>query len=224
MNMTHAQRLILSNQYEILSKLNPERADYYKKCQTIIERGYCLQMLELEKEFGHLSEETCREVLETLEMYHALKVSYENLPADERQEIAPSRIEFIGYSKGHRITSYNVCYTKLLRTVQIAFLLQQLQLESGTMQARIVFQAEAVTLAQLEFVVALIGPGFHGRGGGKPIGVQTLAARIQAGDRDVAFSQEREQQFPQLLIQLLIDAARGKPEADRFLAERNNFV
>ncbi len=101
MNMTHAQRLILSNQYEILSKLNPERADYYKKCQTIIERGYCLQMLELEKEFGHLSEETCREVLETLEMYHALKVSYENLPADERQEIAPSRIEFIGYSKGH---------------------------------------------------------------------------------------------------------------------------
>ena len=34
---------------------------------------------ELEKEFGHLTEETCREVIDTLEMHHALKVSYENL-------------------------------------------------------------------------------------------------------------------------------------------------
>ena len=56
MNMNHAQRLILSNQYEILSKLNPEKADYYHRCKTIVERGYCLQMLELEKEFGHLTE------------------------------------------------------------------------------------------------------------------------------------------------------------------------
>ena len=49
MNMNHAQRLILSNQYEILTKLNPEKAAYYQRCQTIIERGYCLQLLELEK-------------------------------------------------------------------------------------------------------------------------------------------------------------------------------
>lgn len=101
MNMNHAQRLILSNQYEILSKLNPDRADYYQRCQTIIERGYCLELLELEKEFGHLSEETCREVIDTLEMYHALKVSYENLPDSETQEIAPNRLDYLGYSRSH---------------------------------------------------------------------------------------------------------------------------
>ena len=101
MNMNHAQRLILSNQYEILTKLNPEKAAYYRRCQTIIERGYCLQLLELEKEFGHLSEADCREVIDTLEMYHALKVSYENLPASEAQDVAPARLEYIGYSRGH---------------------------------------------------------------------------------------------------------------------------
>ena len=68
MNMNHAQRLILSNQYEILQKLNPEKAVHYQRCQTIIERGYCLQLLELEKEFGHLDEATCHEVIDTLEL------------------------------------------------------------------------------------------------------------------------------------------------------------
>ena len=101
MNMNHAQRLILSNQYEILTKLKPEKAAYYQRCQTIIEHGYCLQLLELEKEFGHLSEETCQEVIDTLEMYHALKVSYENLPATEAADVAASRIDYIGYSRGH---------------------------------------------------------------------------------------------------------------------------
>jgi uncharacterized protein len=101
MNMNHAQRLILSNQYEILKKLNPEKADYYQRCQTIIEHGYCLQLLDLEKEFGHLDEATCREVIDTLEMYHALKVSYENLLEQEAQEVTPNRLEYIGYSRGH---------------------------------------------------------------------------------------------------------------------------
>ena len=101
MNMSHTERLILSNQYEILTKLNPEKAAYYQRCQTIIERGYCLQLLELEKEFGHLTEADCREVIDTLEMYHALKVSYENLPATEAADVAASRIDYIGYSRGH---------------------------------------------------------------------------------------------------------------------------
>jgi uncharacterized protein len=111
MNMNHAQRLILSNQYEILSKLNPEKADYYFRCKTIVEHGYCLQMLELEKEFGHLSEETCREVIDTLEMHHAMKVSYENLSEEDRSQIAQSRIEFIGYARGYeRELADYVCY------------------------------------------------------------------------------------------------------------------
>ena len=60
MNMNHAQRLILSNQYEILSKLNPEKADYYHRCKTIVERGLLFTDAGVGKEFGHLTEETCR--------------------------------------------------------------------------------------------------------------------------------------------------------------------
>ena len=111
MNMNNAQRLILSNQYEILSKLNPEKADYYHRCKTIVERGYCLQMLELEKEFGHLTEETCREVIDTLEMHHALKVSYENLSQEDQAQLSSSRLDFIGYARGYEkeLADY-VCY------------------------------------------------------------------------------------------------------------------
>ena len=101
MNMNHAQRLILTNQYEILARLHPDRADYYQRCQTIIERGYCLQLLELEKEFGHLDEATCHEVIDTLEMYHAMQVSYANLPPAETADLAASRLDYIGYSRSH---------------------------------------------------------------------------------------------------------------------------
>lgn len=101
MNMNHVQRMILSNQYEIMSKLNPENAAYYQRCKTIVERGYCLEMLELEKEFGHLTAETCQEVIDTLEMHHALKVSYENLPESDRAEVAATRIDFIGYARAY---------------------------------------------------------------------------------------------------------------------------
>ena len=36
MNMSHTERLILSNQYEILAKLNPEKAASYQRASTII--------------------------------------------------------------------------------------------------------------------------------------------------------------------------------------------
>ncbi len=101
MNMNHVQRMILSNQYEIMSKLNPENSAYFQRCKTIVERGYCLEMLELEKEFGHLTADTCKEILDTLEMHHAMKVSYENLPDIDRAEIAFNRIEFNGYARAY---------------------------------------------------------------------------------------------------------------------------
>ncbi len=44
MEMTNAQRLILSNQYYLMSKLTPENAEKYRRLQTIVERGYGLQM------------------------------------------------------------------------------------------------------------------------------------------------------------------------------------
>lgn len=44
MEMTNAQRLILSNQYKMMTMLDPANAERYRRLQTIIERGYGLQM------------------------------------------------------------------------------------------------------------------------------------------------------------------------------------
>ncbi len=56
MEMTYAQRLILSNQYKMMAMLEPDNAELYRRYQTILERGYGLQMHELDKEFGELTE------------------------------------------------------------------------------------------------------------------------------------------------------------------------
>ena len=50
MEMTNAQRLILSNQYKMMTMLDPANAERYRRLQTIIERGYGLQMRELDHE------------------------------------------------------------------------------------------------------------------------------------------------------------------------------
>ncbi len=39
MNLTHTERLILLNQYEILKKLDPESAEYYNEVTEILENG-----------------------------------------------------------------------------------------------------------------------------------------------------------------------------------------
>ncbi|VFS49504.1 YfbU domain [Moellerella wisconsensis] len=79
MEMTNAQRLILSNQYKMMTMLDPDNAERYRRLQTVIERGFGLQMRELDRDFGELSEDSCRQIINIMEMYHALQVSHENL-------------------------------------------------------------------------------------------------------------------------------------------------
>src|SRR5689334_22824008 len=95
MEMTHAQRLILTNQYKIMAMLEPENAERFRRYQTIIERGYALQMRELDKEFGELSEATCRTVIDIMEMHHALHVSWSNLK--EKSQTDERRLAFLGF-------------------------------------------------------------------------------------------------------------------------------
>ncbi len=97
MEMTNAQRLILSNQYYLMSKLTPENAEKYERLQTIVERGYELQMRELNKEFGCLVEDECREVIDIMEMYHAMQESNKMLAEDERKEVDQRRLNFLGF-------------------------------------------------------------------------------------------------------------------------------
>jgi uncharacterized protein YfbU (UPF0304 family) len=95
MEMSHAQRLILTNQYKIMAMLEPENAERFRRYQTIIERGYALQMRELDREFGELSETICRTVIDIMEMHHALHVSWSNLK--EKGELEARRLAFLGF-------------------------------------------------------------------------------------------------------------------------------
>jgi len=97
MEMTNAQRLILSNQYYLMSQMNPENAAKYQRLQTIVERGYELQMLELNKEFGCITENECREIINIMEMYHAMQESNNMLSDDERSKVDQRRLNFLGF-------------------------------------------------------------------------------------------------------------------------------
>jgi uncharacterized protein len=97
MEMTNAQRLILSNQYTLMSQLDPTNAQKYTRLKTIIERGYELHMRELNKEFGCLKEEECREVIDIMEMHHAMQESYKILNANDQAEVEPRRLQFLGF-------------------------------------------------------------------------------------------------------------------------------
>lgn len=57
MEMTNAQRIILSNHYKMMTLLDPDNSERYRRLQTIVERGYGLQMRELDRDFGALGED-----------------------------------------------------------------------------------------------------------------------------------------------------------------------
>lgn len=97
MEMTNAQRLILSNQYYLMSQMNPENAAKYRRLQTIVERGYGLQMRELDKDFGCLAEEDCRNVIDFMEMYHAMQESFKMLSEDNQNLVDQRRLQFLGF-------------------------------------------------------------------------------------------------------------------------------
>lgn len=95
MHMTHAQRLILSNQYQLMAMLDPDHAERHRRHQTIVEGGYGLQLREHDRTFSELSEAECRTLIAMMEMYHALEVSRTNLK--EPESIEPRRLLFLGF-------------------------------------------------------------------------------------------------------------------------------
>ncbi|HAS6052331.1 TPA: YfbU family protein [Vibrio vulnificus] len=97
MEMSNAQRLILSNQYKLMSQLDPENAEKYQRFQTIVERGYELQMRELNKDYGCITEALCKEIIDVMEMYHAMQESFRMLDADESTQVDQRRLQFLGF-------------------------------------------------------------------------------------------------------------------------------
>lgn len=83
MEMTNAQRLILSNQYKMMTLLDPDNSERYRRLQTIVERGYGLQMRELDRDFGALSKDVCRTIIDIMEIasrHAGVVVQFEGSP------------------------------------------------------------------------------------------------------------------------------------------------
>ncbi len=97
MEMTNAQRLILSNQYFLMSQLNPDDSEKYQRLQNIVERGYELQMRDIMKDFGCIKEDVCREIIDIMEMYHAMQESYNMLAENAKPDVDKRRLTFLGF-------------------------------------------------------------------------------------------------------------------------------
>ena len=97
MKLSHAERLILANQYRMLEALDPEDAAFYEEARTIVEHGYELHYRGLPGPVLQetLSSDECREVLDILSMFTALNYSYEKLP--DKAGIEPQHIQFLGF-------------------------------------------------------------------------------------------------------------------------------
>ncbi|TDQ56150.1 hypothetical protein EDC45_2061 [Mesocricetibacter intestinalis] len=95
MEMTSTQRLILANQYKLMGLLDPTNAKQYDRLERIVKGGFALELKELDSAFSYISEEECKTVLATLEMYNALQVSYNNLA--DKSDLTPHRLQFAGY-------------------------------------------------------------------------------------------------------------------------------
>lgn len=93
MDLSKSERLILSNQYRILENLYPEEAKTFAQHRKIVEDGYTLNYEEIITQiFDELNHDECREVLDILDMHHALHQSAQSL--DNQQGIS---IQFDGF-------------------------------------------------------------------------------------------------------------------------------
>ncbi len=100
MQLTRAERWILSNQYRILEALYPKEAEYLAYGRKALECGYELEydgLAEAVYEDSHcLSSEGCEEVLDILQMFSSLKDSYEAL--EDKSGIDVNAMTFRGFS------------------------------------------------------------------------------------------------------------------------------
>ena len=95
LSLTDAERLILSNQYEILSKLDKTNAEDHSQLAEQLRDGHSW----LYREFPHMAPEMdpadATFVVDVLEMFGTLKASFEIL--SDKSGIDPNDVKFHGF-------------------------------------------------------------------------------------------------------------------------------
>lgn len=84
----------------MMTLIDPDNSERYHRLQTIGERGYGLQMCELDRDFSALIEDVCRTIIDIIEIHHAMQVSLSTLK--DRQYIDERRLAFLGFDACHR--------------------------------------------------------------------------------------------------------------------------
>ncbi len=97
MELNKFERLLLMNQYRILSLLDQSKADHYNKLREALENGYVASYQDdlFAGIRDGLSVEQSAFVLEVMSMYDALQRSYDAL--DDKQGIEEERTKFPGF-------------------------------------------------------------------------------------------------------------------------------
>ncbi len=94
--LSDAERLILSNQYQILEKVDPDNAKDYAQSRRTVEEGFAAfygdLFLAIDDE---LSPSECRYVFDVLDMYRMLNRSYDQLP--DKSGIDADDLKFPGF-------------------------------------------------------------------------------------------------------------------------------
>ena len=99
MELSRTERWILSNQYRILEALYPDEAPSLARRRRVVEEGYELHydwITEHIYDDPHtMTARECREVLDILDMFSALRNSYEDL--DDKPAVEDRHIRFRGF-------------------------------------------------------------------------------------------------------------------------------
>ena len=97
MRLTPVERLLLSNQFQILAALHPEEAERYEELSEILDRGYeALYDRAFEAQFEEpLTAADGQEVIDVLAMYEALQRAYDALP--DTGGLPPEAVAFPGF-------------------------------------------------------------------------------------------------------------------------------
>lgn len=93
--MTENERLILLNQFEILSHLKTDDP-YFAVCRDILENGYEVLYYEVTKRLGEpMSADEGQFVIDVLQMHRTLIFSYNDL--QDKKELTERDVAFVGF-------------------------------------------------------------------------------------------------------------------------------
>jgi len=96
--LTYTERLILANQFKILSIIDEDNSDGHKYCEDIVTHGYEGFYDELYTGiYNPTPQEICTETFDILDMYRGIENSVAGLNESDKKKLDLERIEFKGF-------------------------------------------------------------------------------------------------------------------------------